>query len=349
MYDELGIGHEQLISSIIDDKFPEKDKFTFNDILEVFKEAMTEEGKKYLLDSSPTIRSRLIYKRFVEFLFSKNASNLDTMMLLTAMKGGGKSSVAIQFAREWCRLMGWKFIPEKYIAYSNADLSRKIDILPPFSPLIADEAVKFCTSADWAKKENKELKKKLAVIREKHLFFILCFPLKIHKVEKTYLESFVNYWMEVYSRGYGAVFVRDSNPVFDSWRLDMFKKIGAYNEFTPIGQVEDKLRKHPNFWKVMKIPKVPKGIYAKYKAIRDANIYSDDSIMKSITKEDVYKSALLMALNDVMTNDKTFTMHRIGLHIRNNYDITVSKNDMANIIADAKQMVNSVRGSMMEM
>jgi len=57
-----------------------------------------------------------------------------------------------------------------------------------------DEAIRFASSADWNKKENKELKKKLAQVRTKHLFYILCFPLKIYKLEKTYLESYVNYW-----------------------------------------------------------------------------------------------------------------------------------------------------------
>jgi len=348
MDDYLGIGKLRLIETILKTNFPEEKKtFSMEDMLFVLKEALNDEGKKYLL-SKPNIGSQAIYKRFTKFLFLRNLSNLDTMMLLTAMKGGGKSSVGIQFAREWCRIMGFRFDLKKHMAYSNADLSRKIDLLPPFSPLIADESVRFISSADWAKKENKELKKKLAQIREKHLFFILCFPLKIHKVEKTYLESFVNYWIEIYSRGYGAIFIRDNNPVFDSWRLDMFKTIGSYNEFTPIPEIEMKLKKHPNFWNVMKISKVPKHIYAKYKTVREANVYDTNDFMKSITKEDVYKSALVMALNDVMTNDKNVTMNRIALHIKNNYDITISKPDMTKIVIDAKKMVNSVRQTMME-
>ena len=51
-----------------------------------------------------------------------------------------------------------------------------------------DEAVRFASSEDWNKKESKELKKTLAQVRTKHLLFILCFPLKVNKVEKNYLE-----------------------------------------------------------------------------------------------------------------------------------------------------------------
>ncbi len=59
---------------------------------------------------------------------------------------------------------------------------------------IANGVVVHNSSADWAKRENKELKKKLAQVRTKHLLYILCFPLKVQKVDKVYLESNVNYW-----------------------------------------------------------------------------------------------------------------------------------------------------------
>jgi len=59
---------------------------------------------------------------------------------------------------------------------------------------VANKFITHNSSADWAKKENKELRLKLAQVRTKHLFYILCFPLKIEKMEKNYLDSFVNYW-----------------------------------------------------------------------------------------------------------------------------------------------------------
>jgi len=53
---------------------------------------------------------------------------------------------------------------------------------------IANGFVVHNSSADWNKKDSKELRKKLAEVRTKHLLFILCFPLKIYKMEKNYLE-----------------------------------------------------------------------------------------------------------------------------------------------------------------
>ena len=37
---------------------------------------------------------------------------------------------------------------------------------------------------------------------------------------------------DLYGRGTGAIFVKDNNPVNDTWRLEEFKKLGSYTEFT---------------------------------------------------------------------------------------------------------------------
>lgn len=332
---------EDKIIQVADELYPGKEFYDFREVTEIFKEVVGS------IRTDQQKRPR-IYRKFVNFLLTKMHTNQDTMLLLTALKGGGKSSLAIQLARQWCSLHGWQFDPEKYIAYTNADLSKKIDTLPPFSPLIADESVRFITSEDWNKKENKALKKKLAQIREKHFFFILCFPLKIKKVEKTYLESFVNYWIEIYARGSAAIFVRDSNPVFDSWRLDAFKNIGSYSEFTPEHKIKEKLRDHPCFWKFMTFPKVSEKLYERYKLIREANVYRDDSdVLKTITKEEVYQSLLLLALQDVITNDAAITSKRILMHIKNQYDISIPVKEMEKIMGESQKIINTMRESAM--
>jgi len=145
----------------------------------------------------------------------------------------------------WCKLLGISFNPNKFIAYTTAQMEDKIDNLERFMPLIGDESVNFCTSENWSKKENKHLKLKLAQIRTKHFFFILCFPLKITKVDKTYLDSYVNYWIDLFSRGRGALYVRSLSPALESWRITDFKELGNYNEFTSAEEVAKKLSKHP--------------------------------------------------------------------------------------------------------
>jgi len=402
----------------------------------------------------------------------------------------GKSSAAIMMAREWCRLLGIRFDPARHIAYNNADVMRKIDNLNKFEPIVADEAIRFASSAEWAKKENKELKKKLAQVRTKHLLYILCFPLKIYKLEKNYLESFVNYWCltgdtkiitkdkfgsirrtpikninnyfakeiltyniekniyefkeyekkiktkkeaeiyelelvnglkikctedhpfltqrgwvrlkdltsiyeilcynnlsinyrniyikvklikklkqkedvydiigvkdnhnfvannmivhncDLFGRGVGAIYVKDRNPTMDSWRMNMFKNVGSYTEFTNVSKVEQLLKKHPNFWNIIKFPRPPEWLYTRYLKVREKNVYDDDNVFSNVSKEDIHRALLILALRDIMMHDTTLTMNRVLLHIKNEYDVPVTKGMIEGAIEDSKQLIIKVR------
>ena len=318
MDEGLGYGRRRLIDQIIKENWatdPALKSFSYVEVLFVIQEMLAGEGKAYLESRHHSIHLGYeVFREFVKLLLYRNAANFDSMILITADKGMGKSSAAIMIAREWCKLLGIKFSPKRHIAYSNADVMNKIDTLNKFEPIIADEAVRFASGADWAKKENKDLKKKLAQVRTKHLLYILCFPLKIIKLEKNYLESFTNYWIDLYGRGHGAVYVKDKNPVQDVWRLRAFEKIGSYNEFTSRHLILERLKKHPNFWTSIKFPKPPEWLYNKYIEEREHNVYDDENIMASISKEDIYKALLVLSLRDIMEHDSTITPNRILLH-----------------------------------
>lgn len=338
----------QLAESIVSENLPGKQSFTMEDIVLILEEALRDDGRAYLLQERKTRRSNKAYRDFVRLMLRRNLANFDSMVLLTARKGGGKSTGAIDLAREWCRLLGIHFDVRRHIAYNNSDLRYRIDTLPPFSPLIADESVRFMSSEDWNKRENKDLKKKLAQIREKHILFIMCFPLKIKKVEKNYLDSFVNYWIELFMRGYGALFLPDNNPVHDPWRLDWFKRMGAYTEFTDPRIIERKLSRHPNFWQLMFFPKLPKSIERTYHEYRESNVYSDEQSSVKVRRDEVYRSAMLMTLSDIITQDTRFTLQRIRLHVSNNYDIKLSDADIKNVIDDARRIIDYARSNLSE-
>jgi len=255
----------------------------------------------------------------------------------------GKSSAAMMLAREHCKLLGIKFNPARHIAYNNADMMNKIDSLNKFEPIIADESIRFALSSEWSKKENKELKKKLAQVRTKHLLFILCFPLKVLKVEKTYLESFTNYWIDLFGRGVGAIYVKDKNPAYDSWKIADFKKIGSYTEFTNLNVVRDKLKKHGNFWQIIKFPKPPEWLYKRYLKVREKNVYDDENVLKNISKEDIHRAALILSLKDILMQDTALSINRVILHIKNEYDISLSKQMVQAAIEDSAQLISKVR------
>jgi hypothetical protein len=148
---------------------------------------------------------------------------------------------------------------------------------------------------------------------------------------------------DLFGRGVGAIYVKDRNPVNDSWRMKEFKNVGSYTEFTSLTEIEKKLKKHPNFWQIIKFPKPPEWLYAKYLEVREKNVYDDDSVRETVTTEDIHKALLLLALQDIMMNDTTLNMNRISLHIKNNYDIPITKKHIQDLMLDSKQLITKVR------
>jgi len=148
---------------------------------------------------------------------------------------------------------------------------------------------------------------------------------------------------DLFGRGVGAIYVKDRNPVQDSWRMKDFRNVGSYTEFTKLSDVQKKLKKHPNFWQIIKFPKPPQWLYDKYLEVREANVYSDDVVRQMVTTEDVHRSLLLLSLQDIMMNDTTLNINRIMLHIKNTYDIPITKKHIQVLLSDAKQLVKAIR------
>jgi len=337
----MGYGDVELVKKIIDLKMgSDKKSFTFNEIMTIFTE-MKNEYQYYKIKRHGI--SHRAYRKFIDMLLYEVIANKDIFILLTGGKGVGKSSFALALAKEWCRLIGWQFDPNKYIAYTNEQAMEKIESLPPFSPLILDEGINFCSSENWSKSENKDLKKRLGQVRTKHLFYIMCFPLKVRKVDKVYLESYVNYWIEVFDRGKGALFIKNINPEMDSWSLGSFKDLGSYTNFTSPEVIRDKLKRHPNFWKIVTVPKPSETLYTKYLEVRERNIYHSTDVMASITKMDIYRALLIKTLKDIMIRDSNVTLKRLALHIKEHYHVDINTKQISFILDDSEKMVKNVK------
>jgi len=146
MAEGLGYARRKLINLIVQDNWkienPSDKKYTFNELLFIIQEMLEEEGKKYF-ERRTSRAGHHIFREFVKLILYRNIANYDSMILVTSEKGTGKSSAAIMLAREWCRLLGKKFDPKRHIAYNNADVMTKIDLLNKFEPIVADEAIRF--------------------------------------------------------------------------------------------------------------------------------------------------------------------------------------------------------------
>lgn len=339
----LSLFDAQLFEKVVNETFsPEKKEFSKGEVLLILNE-MTKAEKYYPRGKIGKGQKYKVFKYFVRYCLYRNLANFDTMLLLTGDKGVGKSSFAIMLAREWCSLLGLTFSPRHHMAYSNQQVQDRIDNLPRFHPLIADEAVNFASAAEWAKLENRDLRKKIAQVRTRHLFFILCWPMKVNKIEKSYLDSFVNYWIHMVRRGVGAIFVKDINPVTDSWRLSLFKDLGGFTEFTNIEKVKKKLQAHPNFWYIITAPKPSEEFYRRYLIIREKNIYNASDMISNMTKQDIHKAVLVKVLQDIMIRDSSLSMKRLLLHIKNEYGFDMRESELKAVIADADMLIQKLK------
>ena len=206
-----------------------------------------------------------------------------------------------------------------------------------------DESGSFASTSDWNKREVKELRKKLAQIRTKHLFFIMCFPMKITKVEKTFLDSYINYWCDLFGRGVAALYVKDKSAGLDAWRVKDFQKLGTYNEFTNITTIKKILKQHPNFWKIIRAPKPPAAFYSKYLVTRESNVYNNADVMKSTNKEDMLRAMLMITLKDLLQKDSSLSISRLLVYFETVYGLSIDRKTFDNIFEDSKMLVDKIK------
>lgn len=338
----VGFVEVRLFHEVILKNFPvEKEEFNKEEILFIISEMNIAD--KYLSERKQKNSPHKVFKYFVRYCLYRNLANFDTLILLTGDKGVGKSSFAIMLAKEWCRILGIAFNPNTFIAYSNVQMTERIENLNKFSPLIGDESVLFASSENWNKRENKDLKLKLAQVRTKHFFFILCFPLKIKKVDKSYLDSFVNYWIDLFSRGKGALYVRSLSPAMESWRIDDFKELGNYNEFTSSEEIAKKLSKHPNFWYLITAPKPSEKLYKRYLMVRERNVYNQVGALANISKQDICRALLIKIFQDIMMRDSSVSFKRILISIKSEYDFDLKEKDIKDVIEDATLLLQKIK------
>jgi len=324
---------QKIVNNIASSEFNNKQNFNVLEVVKIFELMMANNYEKPTLN-----RGYDKFRYFANYLFQRATRNFDNMILLTGVKGAGKSSAGIMLAREWCKIMGKPLVPERDIVYTNKQLIKRIDEASPWSVILCDEAINFATAENWNKPENKELKIKLGTVRTKHILFILALPWKIKKLDKVYFDSYINYWIDLYERGEGAVFVKDLNPSGDPWKLKNFEDLGAYNEFTTPEQVKKKLEKHPNFWTMMKIPNVPKKLYDRYLVVRESNVYNHGDVISSVNQKDGVIALMLKALYDITLKGSTGTIKRLAKHFEEKYNVNIPIKLIESIFADSEQL-----------
>lgn len=207
-------------------------------------------------------------------------------------KGSGKSTFAIQTARFYIEKYFDKdyFSFRKYVAYNNDEVYRKINALSLYSPLIADEAIRFAWTREWYKSEHKEIIKLGAQIRTKKLIFMMNIP-RFAWLDKAYREGLLDMWVWIHSyvnqegqlEVYAIVFEPDRNQgEKDAWHLNKLiktrGKIERIGIFTTIDKILKIVENHPCFFDAFKFPPLPAELYAEHLEQRNKAIFKGEEM-----------------------------------------------------------------------
>lgn len=203
-------------------------------------------------------------------------SDRDCIIFLSGQRGEGKSTAGIQIARQLCEIRGIKFDLNKHLAYTGADVNRMVKEAEEFSPIVCDESANFAMGMDWAKSENKALVRLFIQCRTRHLCLIFCCP-KLTWLNKKF-QRMATFWIKMYGRGIGGIFVSNSNEGIDPWQLDkLLGYEGFYSVFSAGDNVLERIKRHPNFFDEVHFPKLPREIEEKYLELRNRKVFEEDA------------------------------------------------------------------------
>lgn len=191
---------------------------------------------------------------------------------------------------------------EKYLAYDNTEIYDMIHDLPDFSPLLGDEGVRIIMAEDWNTPEAKRLKRLVAQMRTKHLFFLVNIQ-KFQWVEGKYRNDMTTFWIRLLKRGLAVFLQPDLGENVDSWHLKEFNELlGSYNYLTTDEELTEKAellkRKHPCVFDYFRVPDLPKEIYDEYLAIRNKKAFERKELETNIDQKDAGKIAAFNLINN---------------------------------------------------
>jgi len=227
---------------------------------------------------------RLIRSKWIE-------NDFDCPIAITGMKGLGKSTLALRIAIKYYQL----YIPHhafnirKNILYEtdSAAIFRRIKKCVDGDVIIFDEASRILLAEDWAKGENKLLKKIFGEIRTKHLLIIFTCPFQFVNIDAKYRNSLIKYWVHLLDRKVGIIFQQNVSPNNDAYYVDWFKnkvKFLGVSEKFDLSTAYNLFGAHPCFYRCLTWRELPERIYFKYKEVRDKFVF-ERNIDEEIAKE----------------------------------------------------------------
>jgi len=194
-----------------------------------------------------------------------------------------------------------KFNFMNYLAYDNEEVMRLVYTNQEFTPLLADEGVRFMMAEDWGRSESKDMKKLFAQMRTKHLIVFTNIP-QFTWLDKKYKNDMTTCWVRILKREIALLMFPDLSEVPDTWHFnELMKMMGSYNIFTKeedILKIAEKIKnKHPCGFDWFRFPKVPDDIYAEYLKARDAKAFENKVEKDKVIDQKLVAKVILYNIN----------------------------------------------------
>ena len=200
-----------------------------------------------------------------------------------------------------------------YLAYDNEEVMKMVYTNEPYTPLLADEGVRFMMAEDWGRSESKDMKKLFAQMRTKHLVVFTNIP-KFTWLDRKYKDDMASCWIRILKREIALLMFPDLSEVPDTWHFkELMKMMGSYNIFTresDIIKIAEKIKnKHPCGFDWFRFPKVPDTIYKDYLIARDKKAFENKLEKNKVIDQKIVGKVILYNLytnwHDIkLTTDK---------------------------------------------
>lgn len=225
----------------------------------------------------------LVYlKKFIDLLHLRREKDYDNMIVLTGIKGSGKSTALYWIGKEYMRRIGREFDLNNHVIYSDNfdEIFTKIRHAQDGDYLWFDEGGRIILAEDWNSANSKRLKKMFSEIRTKHLCIGFAVPFAFTRIDAKYREALINFWIWVPIRGLAVVFEPIVHPTMGGFlEKEVEQKVKRTSwSYSLSNNYEswllDSLKSVPSFLGSFKYVEIPKKEKEKYLKLRDEAVYS---------------------------------------------------------------------------
>lgn len=239
----------------------------------------------------------------------------DLAIVVTGAEGDGKSALAIGLAMEIDPLFEFErnmlFSPEVKL------IKEKIYNLPPFSAIIADEAIKVLYKLNWQSKVQKYLNTIYTLCRNQNKISIFNIP-RLIDANEYFRNHRLKIWIHIVdpinnqkTEGHACIMSRSWNPVSkDPWGLDYFeKKInderrrGMKDSHYSLDQKIGLFSELPSFIEVIRFEWIQSKLWREYELLKDKYSIKDDDVMeddKALLQIEAFRKMVVKSVNTFM-------------------------------------------------